>query len=147
MGNLEIIITGEESWHGSVNGFDNYNFRCDDCTLAKKVYNQHWNLENPEQARMYKERRRARVINAFVEDVDAREIYERDGYLCHICGQAVDPGLKYPDPMSASLDHIIPLAAGIEAGGLHSRTNVAMAHLRCNIKKGPRVSPKEPPPC
>jgi len=33
--------------------------------------------------------------------------------------------------MSASLDHILPFAAG----GAHLKANVQCSHLRCNIRK------------
>lgn len=46
----------------------------------------------------------------------------------------MDPALKWPERMSASLDHVIPLAAG----GPHTPENLQLAHLRCNAKKGAR---------
>lgn len=32
--------------------------------------------------------------------------------VCGICGRPVDKSLKYPHPMSATIDHIIPKNAG-----------------------------------
>lgn len=55
-------------------------------------------------------------------------IGERDNWICNICGEKIDKNLKYPNPMSASLDHIIPLSKG----GQHSYDNVHIAHLYCN---------------
>ena len=40
--------------------------------------------------------------------------------------------LAYPHPHSATLDHIVPLAAG----GAHSYANVQCAHFICNSVKG-----------
>ncbi len=66
----------------------------------------------------------------------APEVFERDGWVCGICGQLIDPVLKWPEPRSASLDHVLPLAAG----GEHTRANTQAAHLICNIRKGARTS-------
>ena len=43
----------------------------------------------------------------------------------------VDKDLMWPDPMSASLDHIVPLSRG----GTHTLDNVQLAHLACNERK------------
>ena len=55
---------------------------------------------------------------------------------CGICQNALDPTLVYPDPMSSSLDHIVPLSRG----GIDSAENVQAAHLVCNQRKGARVT-------
>lgn len=87
---------------------------------------------NPERFKRAAHRRRARIKEAFVEDVDATKVYERDKWMCHICGKKVRKKPRFPrDPHMASLDHLIPL----DLGGAHSYANVACAHLRCNLKK------------
>lgn len=63
------------------------------------------------------------------------EVFERDEWRCGICSSQVNPELRYPDPMSASLDHIVPLAKG----GAHSLANAQLAHLFCNLSKGDRA--------
>ena len=60
------------------------------------------------------------------------EIMDRDGWCCRLCGDPIDPSLKYPDRMAKSIDHIIPLSAG----GHDAPYNVQAAHLGCNISKG-----------
>lgn len=60
------------------------------------------------------------------------EIFERDKWICKLCLKKVNKNLKNPHPMSATLDHIIP----ISHGGLHVKTNVQLAHMICNSKKG-----------
>lgn len=74
--------------------------------------------------------RRARS-EAKIERFDPLEVYERDDWLCGICGGDVDPEVLHPDALSASLDHVIPLSNG----GDHSRSNTVLAHLICNIRK------------
>jgi hypothetical protein len=76
--------------------------------------------------------RRAREKGVRHQPVDPRRIYDRDGWRCGICGKQVERALRYPDPQSASLDHVIPLACG----GAHSPENVQCAHLSCNHDKG-----------
>jgi 5-methylcytosine-specific restriction endonuclease McrA len=76
-------------------------------------------------------RRRARKAGARVEKFTHVEIFERDGWRCALCGGRVDQQLAWPDPMSKSLDHIVPLSAG----GDHVRANVQLAHLTCNVRK------------
>lgn len=72
-------------------------------------------------------RRRARKFSALVESFTHLEIFERG-----ICQQRINRRLAYPNPRSASLDHVIPLALG----GSHTRANVRAAHLDCNVQRG-----------
>jgi hypothetical protein len=76
-------------------------------------------------------RRRAQKLTTTIERFTPEEIYDRDGWQCQLCGKSVDPTLKHPDPMSATQDHAVPLSIG----GPHTRANVQLAHLRCNLKK------------
>ena len=79
------------------------------------------------------QRRRARKAGVNLDGkVYRTRIAERDGWVCGICAEPVDPSLAYPDPMSASLDHVIPLSRG----GSHSPANVRLAHLGCNVRRG-----------
>jgi len=80
--------------------------------------------------------RRVRLRGGSVEHVSRMEVFERDGWICGLCGVDVDRSLKWPDPMSVSLDHVIP----VSLGGLHSLANVQCAHLFCNCVKGNRVA-------
>ncbi len=58
-------------------------------------------------------------------------IFERDGWICQICGRKINKRLKYPNPLSKSIDHIVPLSKG----GDDSPANVQATHLRCNVGK------------
>lgn len=81
-------------------------------------------------------RKRAKKYdNGPIEYIGPEVLYKRDSWVCGICGKPVNKDLKYPDPESASLDHIIPLAAG----GTHTWDNVQLAHLRCNVEKRDRL--------
>lgn len=50
---------------------------------------------------------------------------------CAVCGNWIDPDLKYPDPYSFSADHITPLSRGG-----HNRGPLRATHLRCNNSRG-----------
>ena len=79
---------------------------------------------------------RVREMGITAEDVahniDPHQIYERDHWVCQICTQPVEATLTWPDPMSASLDHVIPVIDG----GQHVATNMQTSHLICNVRKG-----------
>lgn len=76
--------------------------------------------------------RRAARRGGSSERFTLREIAERDGWRCHLCGGKV-PDRKYAardkDP---TIDHLIP----VSAGGDDIRSNVALAHNRCNWERG-----------
>ncbi len=70
-------------------------------------------------ARMQYERNRQRIL--MTQDV------------CAICGQPVDKRRKAPDPLSPTVDHIIPVSLG---GHPFDLDNLQLAHWACNRKKG-----------
>lgn len=76
-------------------------------------------------------RQRARHHGVEYEPFDPREVFARDGWMCGICHEPIDPALQYPDHRSVSLDHIIPLSRG----GGHTRDNTQPAHFICNSTK------------
>lgn len=62
-------------------------------------------------------------------------LVKRDGSDCHLCGNPVDLTLKYPDPQSRSVDHVMPRSLG----GPDSLENYKLSHLTCNVLKNNRV--------
>ena len=60
--------------------------------------------------------------------------------ICGICGQPVDRSLKFPDPMSPTVDHIIPCARG----GSDDLDNLQLAHRRCNRNKSDNMPEDKP---
>lgn len=74
--------------------------------------------------------------NGEVERFTRLDVMERDGWTCGLCSLPIDPALAYPAPMSASLDHVIPLSRG----GGHSLANSQAAHLICNQRKWATVA-------
>lgn len=56
--------------------------------------------------------------------------------ICALCGKPVNKKLKYPHPLSASVDHIIPLAKGGHPSDLE---NLQLAHWVCNRQKSDKL--------
>ena len=87
---------------------------------------------NPEYRAEVSRRRRARVAKATIGEVDLTALWVDCDGICYLCGIAIDADIAHPDPMSKSLDHILPLSKG----GSHTQENLAWTHTRCNVRKG-----------
>jgi hypothetical protein len=96
-----------------------------------------WRRRNPGKVTGYASARRARRRSTTVAPIDHHAVFERDSWMCQLCGGPIDPALAWPDRQSASLDHRVPLANG----GTHTLDNVQTSHLVCNMRKGARPSP------
>jgi len=103
------------------------------------AYVKEWKAAHPDRVSDSNQKRRAILHGADRTPVSRRAVFDRDNGLCHLCGRTVDWTVRHPDPLSKSLDHLIPLARG----GKHEPTNVALAHLRCNIQRGTRPIQQE----
>jgi hypothetical protein len=107
--------------------------RCSECTRHRS--SAMWAKANPEKRREVYRRarhvRRARIANAGFERFSEFEVFERDCWKCGICNKRINKRLKYPNPMSVSLDHVIP----VSQGGPHTRANTRAAHLACNVRR------------
>lgn len=75
--------------------------------------------------------RRLRISNSSIDRFTYHEIFERDGYVCAICGEVTDRSVDAHRDNRPSLDHKVPLSAG----GTHTRDNVQCTHWICNVKK------------
>ncbi|WP_376767574.1 HNH endonuclease [Micromonospora profundi] len=114
--------------------------RCADCLMVwKRELRRQQPCNGPGPTRIRNDFRRARVWGVDAERFERSEIFERDGWICQICWEPVDRQVTWPHPKSASLDHIIP----ISKGGPHTRANVRLADLRCNLKRNNRLSDRE----
>lgn len=71
----------------------------------------------------------------YAEHIDFATIVKRDRGRCKLCGERVALNEAVPHPKAATLDHIVPLARG----GLHTATNVQLAHFQCNCVKWAKV--------
>ena len=69
----------------------------------------------------------------------ARILKESD--VCWLCGQWIDPDLKFPDPLCATADHVHPVGKGGDNNG-----ELRPAHFRCNILRNKKQTPKKETP-
>lgn len=92
--------------------------RCAVCTKERERRNNH--VKNT--------RRRGARAGTYA----LREIGERDGWRCHLCRTKVDASLSGRHPDGPTIDHLVPLADG----GKDEPMNVAIAHRRCNVRRG-----------
>ncbi|MCV7004617.1 HNH endonuclease [Mycobacterium gordonae] len=65
------------------------------------------------------------------EPIKRATVFERDGWKCGICRKKIDKRLQHPHPMSAVVDHVVP----IKLGGPNTYVNVQAAHWKCNATK------------
>jgi 5-methylcytosine-specific restriction endonuclease McrA len=69
-------------------------------------------------------KRRARRLDAFVEHIDRKTLWDQHKGICGIC--------RTPVTLQAmTIDHVVPLAKG----GLHSYANCQPSHESCNLAK------------
>lgn len=71
-------------------------------------------------------------------DITLEALYRRDSGVCYLCGKQCDWDDKDGNkvgPSYPSIDHLIPVARG----GLHSWSNVRLAHFKCNADKSDTI--------
>lgn len=84
-------------------------------------------------------KRKRRVQEAYIDDIELHELYRKEKGVCYLCGELCDwNDVKYVNGIAHALknypsrEHVIP----ISKGGLHSWENVRLAHIKCNSSKG-----------
>lgn len=95
---------------------------------ADRARSSAWVKANPEWNRDRQHRRRALMRGTSTGPIDFAALWTG---MCPLCGVEIDQGVRYPDPMSKSIDHIVPLARG----GSHTQDNLQWTHLTCNLRK------------
>lgn len=66
------------------------------------------------------------------QPIDPMAVFERDNWVCYLCGRVLDPKLRgtfHPD--APTIDHV----RALERGGDHTLDNVATACRSCNTRK------------
>ena len=120
--------------------------RCGVCTAAKAArsaaFNERYRAENGESystawRRAFREEHGYWPQRTdFISGKDRKAIYERDGWICQLCGDLTDPTLDHNSDLYPSLDHIIPRSRQLVPD--HSAGNLRTAHRICNSKRGAR---------
>lgn len=112
----------------------------------RRAANNAWRKDNPERARaatvegwLEKKNRRARhnarKYGVVVDDVNLFEIFEREGWMCCVCGDPIDRSRRHPDRLAATIEHVVPLSRG----GGHVEGNIRVSHHTCNERKRTRT--------
>ncbi len=97
----------------------------------RKSRHRKYYLSHKEERANTSRKHRALKYGAGHESYKRNDIFERDNWVCAICGMKINRQLKGLHPRSKSIDHIVPLSKG----GIDAPINVQAAHLRCNISK------------
>jgi endogenous inhibitor of DNA gyrase (YacG/DUF329 family) len=136
-------------------GFTSYMTLCEECGkeykkdyksrrfCSKACANANWRKWEGSRAASKASTRARRLRHSETWDgVTDEQIFERDGWQCLIPG--CDRGLlrrdlMWPDPLSPSIDHIVPLSRG----GTDAAPNKRAAHATCNIRRYNRMTPEE----
>lgn len=98
----------------------------------RRAYLQIYNQNHREEKNESNARRRGWKSVTQVERVSYRDIEKRDRMMCGICSRKVAK-------QDLSFDHIIPLSKG----GAHIESNLQVAHLRCNTRRGAGCLPAQ----
>ena len=105
---------------------------CASCGAVTSVFGSDWaNGHKVEGRKIRGDRTRCPDCVRARNAMSVQELRERDGGDCSICGKVVDFSRRFPDPLSPSVDHVIPLSRG----GVNAPENLALACLGCNRKK------------
>lgn len=106
--------------------------------------------QNPEKVRLKERRRQALYPEKIREKTRRRmmrkaglpsvryrevDIFQRDGWVCQLCLDPVQPELRFPHRFAPTIDHRLP----ISLGGHDVPDNVQLAHSIRNSKKGART--------
>ena len=111
--------------HGTRKGYRDHACRCGQCRA--------WNAL---QFKDYRRERRASgnpvPKRGWIAESLRRQIYERDGWTCQLCGGPLDVVAHPNSDWAPSLDHIVPKSAG----GPDSVDNLRASHRWCNTVRG-----------
>lgn len=118
---------------------------CEDCKAKhKSEYKQQHSYKKCKELWYKAEKKRAARLKDVKSDKDAtlKALYEKYNGVCYLCGEPCDwndgkwqsgafrVGKRYP-----SREHIIPLTMG----GDDTWSNLRLAHVSCNAKKGAKL--------
>ena len=100
-----------------------------------RIAEEAWRARNPDKVLNKNHFRRVATTGAEAEEILVEALIERDGVKCSLCPEEINFDLAWPDVMSRSIEHVIP----VSKGGSHTYENVTLAHLGCNIRKSDRL--------
>jgi len=72
-----------------------------------------------------------RAVYAAGDDINPLVLFELHAWTCYLCRKPINRRLRLPNYWAATVEHLVPLAAG----GRHEWSNVVPAHAICNFTK------------
>lgn len=114
---------------------ERWQLRSDESKEKHRKTSREWRKKNLNKKADYERARRARKLGSLTALYTRDEVYVRDEGVCYLCTLPIDLSLKWPNSMSFSVDHKIPLSKG----GDDTLENVGATHLCCNISKKDKV--------
>lgn len=145
-GSCRRLAADSGAYCGTVTGYD-YGCRCVTCCAAKASKNKSYSSAYREEAGVLPStvwRRNFRESYGYwpqmggwdwISPRDRRDLYERDSWVCHLCGSGVDRDADPNSDYAPSLDHLVPRSQG----GSDDQTNLKTAHRLCNAKRQDRA--------
>jgi 5-methylcytosine-specific restriction endonuclease McrA len=133
LANAERVAAWKRGWYEANREVVLERLRTDPSIRQRRQELNRASAERNRDVRAERQRkRRVDRLGLTIEDVDLDALWTG---RCGICGQLLDRDLRWPDPLSKSIDHTVPLSRG----GTHEAHNLTWAHLFCNISKGDRM--------
>ena len=144
---LATLIRLKEKWRNNNPLPANWNYYCDDCGLLveRSLEQGHRNkgrygrfclgCTKRRQVSRYRKKtvKRQGIVKPGTIHYD--EVFARDGGVCYLCGEKVDPSLPRVSAGGGSIDHVIP----ISKGGLDVMENCRLTHWSCNNRKSNKM--------
>lgn len=126
--------------HGTRKGYRSAKCRCDECRAWASAEiaayrKQYQGRTGKSLSRKYRNRG---DNNAYVSRAERHAIYDRDGWVCQLCGDDVPRGLDPNDKLAPTLDHIECRSWALIPD--HSPENLRLAHRSCNASRRDSVT-------
>lgn len=120
--------------------------RCDECKAGNarraREYNASYKAVHGVSYSVHYEQKRTEAgdpatgrVRNWITRERRRSIYERDGWVCHLCGDECPREFDVNDRKSPTLDHLVP----VSMGGSNESSNLKLACWSCNASRGNRV--------
>lgn len=107
--------------------------RCASTFVRRKGWaGQYCSERCSDRSHNHRRKARKRASRSDGERFTIRQVAERDGWRCHLCGRRVPDQVWSGHPLDATVDHLLPLSAG----GGDTLANVKLAHFKCNTRRG-----------
>jgi 5-methylcytosine-specific restriction endonuclease McrA len=104
--------------------------------VARTGYKRIGGRRTTGQNRLKMQQRRAAMHGVNFEPVTVNDLAARDGWVCWLCEQDIDPDAPWPTVGYPTLDHVVP----ISRHGAHTADNLRLAHHGCNSRRGDRAA-------